>query len=86
MKESVNRFAAVVKIKNTTQNRVIPSWMDIHGSCHTTVPGQLSGLTFAEKQLIAVAFIHISLIQLNNGTLGSRGHCVAVEQQIAELF
>jgi hypothetical protein len=33
--------------KNTTQNRVVPYWMDRHGSHHTTVPEQLSGLTFA---------------------------------------
>jgi hypothetical protein len=35
--------------KNTAQNRVIPYLMDRHGSCHTTVPEQLSGLKFAEK-------------------------------------
>jgi hypothetical protein len=35
-------------------------------------------LTFAEEQL--------SLIHLKNGTLGSKGHCVAVEQNIAKLF
>jgi hypothetical protein len=28
----------------------------------------------------------MSLIHLNNGTLGSRGHCVSVEQKISELF
>jgi hypothetical protein len=28
----------------------------------------------------------MSLIHLKNGTLGSRGHCVSVEQKISELF
>jgi hypothetical protein len=46
----------------------------------------LSGLKFAEKQLIAVASSHMSLIYLKNGTSVSRGHCVAVEQDIAKLF
>jgi hypothetical protein len=46
----------------------------------------LSDLTFAEKQLIAVASSHTSLLHLKNGTLGSRGHCVAVEQDILKLF
>jgi hypothetical protein len=39
-----------------------------------------------KKQLIAFASIHMSLIHLNNGTLGSRGHCVGIEQKIWELF
>jgi hypothetical protein len=72
--------------KNTIQNRVIPYWMDRHGSYHTTVSEQFSVLIFAEKQLIAVVSSRMSLIHLKNGTLGSRGHCVAVEQQIAEIF
>jgi hypothetical protein len=59
--------------QNTIQNRVIPYWMYRHGSCHTTVPEQLSGLTFAEKHLIEVASSHMSLIHLKDGTLGSRG-------------
>jgi hypothetical protein len=58
---------------NTAQNRVIPYWIDRHGSRHTTVPQELSDLTFAEKQLIAVASRHVSLIHLKNDTLGSRG-------------
>jgi hypothetical protein len=28
----------------------------------------------------------MSLIHLKNGTLGSRGHCVSVDQKISELF
>jgi hypothetical protein len=46
----------------------------------------LNDLTFAEKQLIAVASSHMSLIHLKNGTLGSMGHCISVEQKISELF
>jgi hypothetical protein len=46
----------------------------------------LSDLTFPEKQLISLASIHVSLIHLNNGTLGSRGHYVSVEHNIYELF
>jgi hypothetical protein len=72
--------------RNTAQNRVIPYWLDRHGTIHTNVPGELKDLTFAEKQLIALASSHMSLIHLNNGTLGSRGHCVSVEQEISELF
>jgi hypothetical protein len=72
--------------KKMTQNRVKPYWMDRHGLWHTTVPEQLSGLTFAEKIIIAVASSHISLIHLKNDTLGSRRHCVAVEQQIANIL
>lgn len=50
------------------------------------MPNELSCLTFAEKQLIALASAHMSLIHIKNGTLGSRGHCVSVEQKISELF
>jgi hypothetical protein len=46
----------------------------------------LNDLTFAEKQLIALDSSHMSFIHLKNGTLGSRGHCVSVEQKIWELF
>jgi hypothetical protein len=65
---------------------VIPYWLDRHGTIHTNVPGELNDLTFSEKQLIALASSHMSLIHINNGTLGSRGHCVSVEQKISELF
>jgi hypothetical protein len=50
------------------------------------VPRELNELTFSEKQLISLASSHMALIHLNNGTLGSRGHCVSVEQKISELF
>jgi hypothetical protein len=72
--------------RNTAQNRVITYWLDRHGNIHTNVPGGLNDLTFDEKQLIALASSHMSLIHLKNGTLGSRGHCVSVEQKISELF
>jgi hypothetical protein len=57
-----------------------------NGSRNFDVPQELRDLTFAEKQLIALASAHISFIHLKNGTLGSRGHCVRVEQKISELF
>jgi hypothetical protein len=72
--------------RKTAQNRVIPYWLDRHGTIHTDFPGELYYLTFAEKQLIEFSSIHMSLININNGTLGSRGHCVSVEQKISELF
>jgi hypothetical protein len=72
--------------RNTAQNRVITYWLDRHVTIHTNVTGELNDLTFAEKKLIALASSHMSLIHLNNGTLGSRGHCVSVEQKISELF
>jgi hypothetical protein len=65
---------------------VIPHWLDEHGTVHTDVPRELSDLTFAEKQLIALASGHMSFIHLKNGTLGSMGHGVSVEQKISELF
>jgi hypothetical protein len=71
--------------RNTTQNRVIPYWLDRHGTIHTNVPGEFNYLTFAEKHLIALHYSHMSL-NLKNGTLGSRGHCVRVEQKLSELF
>jgi hypothetical protein len=72
--------------RNTAQNRVIPYWLDRHGTIHTNVPGELNDLNFAEKQLIALDSSHMSLIHLKNGTLGSRGHCVSVDQKISDLF
>jgi uncharacterized CHY-type Zn-finger protein len=72
--------------RNTAQNRVIPYWLDRHGTIHTHVPAELNDLIFAEKQLIALSSSHMSLIHLKDGTLGSRGHCVSVEQKISELF
>jgi hypothetical protein len=72
--------------RNASQNRVIPYWLDRHGTIHTNVPGELNDLTFAEKQLIELSSSHMSFIHLKNGTLGSRGHCVSVEQKISELF
>jgi hypothetical protein len=74
------------QIKNTSENTVIPYWIDKHGSRNFDVPQKLRDLTFAEKQRIALASAHMSLIHLKNGTLGSRGHCVSVEQKISELF
>jgi hypothetical protein len=65
---------------------VIPYWLDRHGTIHINVPGELNDLTFAGKQLIALASSHMSLINLKNGTLGSRGNYVSVEQKISELF
>jgi hypothetical protein len=65
---------------------VIAYWLDKHGTIHTNVPGELNDLTFSEKQLIALACSHMSLIHLKNGTLGSRGHCISVEHKISELF
>jgi hypothetical protein len=59
--------------RNTAQNRAITYWIDRHGTIHTYVPRELNDLTFAEKQLIALAYSHVSLIHLKNGTLGSRG-------------
>ena len=73
-------------LKNTPRNRVVPYWLDAQRNVHTNVPNELSCLTFAEKQLIALASAHMSLIHIKNGTLGSRGHCVSVEQKISELF
>jgi hypothetical protein len=64
----------------------MPYWLDGHGTIYTYVPRELSYLTFAENQLIALASSHMSLIHLKNGTLGSRGHCVSVEQNTSELF
>jgi hypothetical protein len=74
------------QIKKTSENRVIPCWIDKYGSRHFDVPQELRYLPFAEKQLIGMASVHMSLIHLKNGTLGSRGHCVSVEQKISELF
>jgi hypothetical protein len=71
---------------NTAQNQVIPYCLDGHGTIHTDVPRELSDITFAEKQRIALDSSHMSLIYLKNGTLGSSGHCVSVEQEISELF
>ena len=50
-----------------------------------TVPQQLQELTFAEKQLIALATSHMNLVHLKNGTLGSTGHVVALEQNISDI-
>jgi hypothetical protein len=72
--------------RNTAHKWVIPYWLDGHGTIHMDVPGELSDLTSDEKQLIALASIHMSLIHLKNGTLGSRGNCVSVKQKISELF
>jgi hypothetical protein len=60
--------------------------MPRNGSRHATVPGELCALTFADKQHTHVASSHMYLIHLKNGTLGARGHCVAVEQEILTLF
>jgi hypothetical protein len=60
--------------------------MSIHSSYHTTVPGEFCVLTFADKQHIDVASSHMYLIHLKNVTLGARGHCVEVEQEIPTLF
>jgi hypothetical protein len=72
--------------RNTAHKWVSPYWLDGHGTIHTDVPSELSDLTFAEKQLIVLASIHVSLIHIKNGVLGSRGHCVSIEQKISELF
>jgi hypothetical protein len=72
--------------RNTAQNRVITSWLDRHVTIHMDVPRGFIDLAFSEKQLIALASIHMSLIHINNGTLGSRGKCVSVEQKISELL
>jgi hypothetical protein len=73
-------------LSNTAHNRVVPYWLDGHGTIHLDVPRELRDITFAEKQLIILDSSHMSLIHLKNGTLGSRGHCISVEQKISELF
>jgi hypothetical protein len=65
---------------------VVPYWLDGHGNINMNVPRGLSDLTFADKHLIALASIHMSLIHLNNGTLVSRGLCVSIEQKIYQLL
>jgi hypothetical protein len=72
--------------RNTVHKQVIPYWIDRHGTIHTDVSRELNDLTFAEKHLIELASSHMALIHLKNRTLGSRGHCVSVEQKISELF
>jgi hypothetical protein len=43
--------------RNTTQNWVIPYWLDRHVTIHTNVPREFNDLTFAEMQLIAFVSI-----------------------------
>jgi hypothetical protein len=64
---------ANVPLKNTALNWVITYWLDGHGTIHMDVPRELSDLTFAGKQLIALASSQMSLIHLDNGTQGPRG-------------
>ena len=71
--------------KYTTDNLVIPYWIDDGGNIRTDVPMELESLKFAEKQLIALAKSHMNLVHLKNGTLGSTGHVVALEQDISEI-
>jgi hypothetical protein len=77
-----------IPLRNTAQICVIMYWMDRHETIHTDVPRELSDLTFAEKQLIALATSHMMLINLNNDMVhwGPGGHCVSIEQKISELF
>jgi hypothetical protein len=65
---------------------VIPYWLDGHGTIHTDVPMEFINLNLAEIQLLALAYSHMSLIHLKNGTLESRVHCVSLEQKMSELF
>jgi hypothetical protein len=74
------------QIKNTSENRVIPYWIDKYGSQNFDVPKELRDLTFSEKQLISLASPRMPLIHLKNGTLGSRGDYISAEQKISELF
>jgi hypothetical protein len=74
------------QIKNTSENRVIPYWIDKYGSRNVDVSQELRDLIFSEKQITALASAHMSLIHLKNGNLGSKGHSVSVEQKISELF
>jgi hypothetical protein len=74
------------QIKNTSENRVIPYWIDKYGPRNFDIPQELRDLAFTDRQIIALASAHMSLIHLKNGTLGSRGNCVSVEQKISELF
>jgi 5-hydroxyisourate hydrolase-like protein (transthyretin family) len=72
-------------LMKTAQNQAISYRLDGHGTIHTDEPRELWDLTFSDKQLIALASSHLSLIHLKNGTLWSRGRCVRVEQRILEL-
>jgi hypothetical protein len=81
-KKSVCESCANNLLKNTALKWTIPYWLDGHGTIHTDVPREFSDLTFAEKQLIALASNHMSLIHLTNGTLVSMGHCFSIEQDI----
>ena len=67
------------------ENLVIPYWINDYGVKCDTVPEELECLTFAEKQLIALATSHMNLVHLKNGTLGSTGHVVALEQDILNV-
>jgi hypothetical protein len=72
--------------RNTAHNWVILYWLDGNGTIDMNVARELSDITFFEKQLIALASSRMSLIHINNVTLGPRGHCVSAEQKISELF
>ena len=73
------------KEKYGIDNYVIPYWIREDGVKHTSIPEELQGLSFAEKQLIALATSHMNLIHMKNGTLGSTGHVVALEQDISNV-
>ena len=71
--------------KFTTTNKVIPYWVDSDGKEQTKQPEELTKLTLAEKSLIALASLHMTVVHLKNGTLGSRGHVCSVEQSVCEV-
>lgn len=71
--------------KYSVENLVTPYWINDDGNKCTDVPLELQSLTFAEKQLIALATSHMNLVHLKNGTLGSTGHVVALEQNITNV-
>ena len=71
--------------KYSVNNYIVPYWIDDEGTKHTDIPNQLIDLTYAEKQLIALASSHMNLVHLKNGTLGSTGHVVALEQDLSEI-
>ena len=63
------------------QHNIQPIWYDENQNVQYHVPKQLTGLTIYEELLIQKASPYIPVINVYNGSLGLKGHCIVFERE-----
>lgn len=69
----------------STENNMLPVWIDDDGAKRFDVPQELSNLKIAELLLIQRIAPLVPLVHIRNGTLGIKGHVCSFMQDVNEV-